>query len=108
MSRIRGERRTSCSWLSGLRLSREKHRTACRLPRRSPDHGFCGKPKCRNRVPLPRGQIRSFSAADLKFVQGHVQVIVAATGTNGVLATTAATKTIPIVFAIAMDPVSLG
>jgi hypothetical protein len=28
--------------------------------------------------------------------------------TNGVLATTAATKTIPIVFAIAMDPVSLG
>jgi putative ABC transport system substrate-binding protein len=41
-------------------------------------------------------------------VQGHVQIIVAATGTNGVLATTAATKTIPIVFAIAMDPVSLG
>lgn len=35
-------------------------------------------------------------------------MIVAVTGTNGVLATTAATKTIPIVFAIAMDPVHLG
>jgi putative tryptophan/tyrosine transport system substrate-binding protein len=43
-----------------------------------------------------------------KLVQDHVQVIVAATGTGGVLAATAATKTIPIVFAIAMDPVSLG
>lgn len=41
-------------------------------------------------------------------IQDRVQVIVAATGTNGVLATTAATKTIPIVFAIAMDPVHLG
>ncbi|UPJ63252.1 ABC transporter substrate-binding protein [Bradyrhizobium sp. 191] len=41
-------------------------------------------------------------------IQDRVQVIVAATGTNGVLATTAATKAIPIVFAIAMDPVHLG
>lgn len=41
-------------------------------------------------------------------IRDRVQVIVAATGTNGVLATTAATKTIPIVFAIAMDPVHLG
>lgn len=37
-------------------------------------------------------------------IRDRVQVIVAATGTNGVLATTAATKTIPIVFAIAMGP----
>jgi putative ABC transport system substrate-binding protein len=41
-------------------------------------------------------------------VKNDVRVIVAATGTNGVLATAAATKTIPIVFAIAMDPVSVG
>lgn len=54
------------------------------------------------------GKYDRFPELIANFVQGHVQVIVAATGTNGVLATTAATKTIPIVFAIAMDPVSLG
>ena len=54
------------------------------------------------------GKYDRFPELILSFVQAHVQVIVAATGTNGVVATAAATKTIPIVFAIAMDPVSLG
>ncbi|MDA9496230.1 ABC transporter substrate-binding protein [Bradyrhizobium sp. CCBAU 11357] len=54
------------------------------------------------------GKYDRFPELIANLVQGHVQVIVAATGTNGALATTAATKTIPIVFAIAMDPVSLG
>ncbi|WP_194393625.1 ABC transporter substrate-binding protein [Bradyrhizobium sp. CCBAU 51765] len=54
------------------------------------------------------GKYDRFPELAANFVQDRVQVIVAATGTNGVLATTAATKTIPIVFAIAMDPVSLG
>src|SRR4051812_36559656 len=56
----------------------------------------------------PRADTIVFRSLISNLVQGHVQVIVAATGTNGVLATTAATKTIPIVFAIAMDPVSVG
>ena len=54
------------------------------------------------------GKYDRFPALVASLVQRSVQVIVAATGTNGVLATTAATKTIPIVFAIAMDPVSVG
>lgn len=54
------------------------------------------------------GKYDRFPELIANLVQGRVQVIVAATGTNGVLATTSATKTIPIVFAIAMDPVSLG
>jgi len=54
------------------------------------------------------GKYDRFPELISSLVQGHVQVIIAATGTNGVLAATAATKTIPIVFAIAMDPVSLG
>jgi ABC-type uncharacterized transport system substrate-binding protein len=54
------------------------------------------------------GKYDRFPELIANLIQSRVQVIVAATGTNGVLATTAATKTIPIVFAIAMDPVSLG
>ena len=54
------------------------------------------------------GKYDRFPELVANLVQGRVQVIVAATGTNGVLAATAATKIIPIVFAIAMDPVSLG
>ncbi|MBR1270528.1 ABC transporter substrate-binding protein [Bradyrhizobium sp. AUGA SZCCT0222] len=54
------------------------------------------------------GKYDRFPELAASLVQSSVQVIVAATGTNGVLATTAATKTIPIVFAIAMDPVSVG
>ena len=54
------------------------------------------------------GKYDRFPELIANLIQAHVQVIVAATGTNGVLATAAATKTIPIVFAIAMDPVSLG
>jgi putative tryptophan/tyrosine transport system substrate-binding protein len=57
---------------------------------------------------FPDGKYDRFPALIASLVQGQVQVIVAATGTNGVLATAAATKTIPIVFAIAMDPVSVG
>ena len=54
------------------------------------------------------GKYDRFPELAASLVQSSVEVIVAATGTNGVLATTAATKTIPIVFAIAMDPVSVG
>ncbi|KRR19434.1 hypothetical protein CQ13_33535 [Bradyrhizobium retamae] len=54
------------------------------------------------------GQYDRFPELVATLVKNNVRVIVAATGTNGVLATTAATKTIPIVFAIAMDPVSVG
>ncbi|MBR1209329.1 ABC transporter substrate-binding protein [Bradyrhizobium sp. JYMT SZCCT0180] len=54
------------------------------------------------------GKYDRFPGLIANLIQGRVQVIVAATGTNGVLATAAATKTIPIVFAIAMDPVTVG
>ena len=54
------------------------------------------------------GKYDRFPELIASLIQSHVRIIVAATGTNGVLATTAATKTVPIVFAIAMDPVSVG
>lgn len=54
------------------------------------------------------GKYDRFPELIASLIQARVQLIVAATGTNGVMATTAATKTIPIVFAIAMDPVHLG
>jgi putative ABC transport system substrate-binding protein len=54
------------------------------------------------------GKYDRFPELVATLVKNNVRVIVAATGTTGVLATKAATQTIPIVFAIAMDPVSLG
>ncbi len=54
------------------------------------------------------GKYERFPELVATLVKNNVRVIVAATGTTGVLATKAATQTIPIVFAMAMDPVSLG
>jgi putative ABC transport system substrate-binding protein len=45
-------------------------------------------------------------AAEL--VQRHVTVIVAGSGTSGAFAAKAATTTIPIVFAVAVDPIKVG
>ena len=45
-------------------------------------------------------------AAEL--VQRHVTVIVAGSGTSGAIAAKAVTTTIPIVFAVAVDPIKVG
>ncbi|OSJ19843.1 hypothetical protein BST63_00950 [Bradyrhizobium canariense] len=71
-------------------------------------HGFVEGQNVAIEYRFADGKYDRFPELIAGLIRDRVQVIVAATGTNGVLATTAATKTIPIVFAIAMDPVHLG
>src|ERR1700730_12922238 len=96
-------------WLAEQRVAgiRQHPGPSDRLPAGPERDGLCRGPECDNRIPLGGGPIRSIPALAADLVHLQASVIVSP-GPSQTFAAKGATSTIPIVFALGIDPVQSG